>query len=200
MPRLWVFNFPSPDISVVNYMISAIANYIRPLMLATAAVTVAGQVFDLVIRIWFNAMAGVGLVCVHMGHELARLLFDLTVQAWNNIVPLIGVFVYMSGLMPVIGVIGYMYTRLPLLPMPDGHEYHTHGSVPSCNTDLAKEDQAVSDTDPDALACRYCRVNRIAVVYRPCGHALCCRTCAAHQQRCMYCRSDVGDRVYMVFG
>ena len=68
------------------------------------------------------------------------------------------------------------------------------------NTDLANEDQAASDTDPDVLACRYCRVNRIAVVYRPCGHALCCRACATHQQRCMYCSSDIGERVYMVLG
>lgn len=201
MSRLWFFDFPCPDFSVVNYMISAIANYIRPLSLATAAVTVAGQVFHFVNRIWFNAMAGVGLVCVHMGQELARLLFNGAVQAWNTIVPLIGAFVYMAGIAPVIGVmIGYMYTRPTLLRMADEYEYHTHGSAPSCNTNLAKEDQSVSDTDPDALACRYCRVNRIAVVYRPCGHALCCRTCAAHQQRCMYCRSDVGDRVYMVFG
>lgn len=88
------------------------------------------------------------------------------------------------------------------LPLADVKEQHTPDDDIADEETLAvaTEDQDAADDDPRALRCRYCLVRRIAIVFQPCGHAVCCRACAVSQTRCMYCCSDVASQIAMVLG
>ena len=48
--------------------------------------------------------------------------------------------------------------------------------------------------------CVICMEADIQVVFVPCGHIVCCASCAEHQQACPTCRADIVQRVRTYLG
>jgi baculoviral IAP repeat-containing protein 7/8 len=144
---------------------------------------------------FFYTGRGDGVICFHCGQGVGN--WEVTDDPWIEHARWHG---NICGFVQIHKGIDFVRQHLEKTKMSNFKPL-THVEVPEqrqeCNKVHEEDDRNTCQNQ--SLTCKVCLLDDLGVIFVPCGHVICCVTCAFSVNKCPFCRKYINSAIRVHF-